>query len=99
MSALELGAAPAEARDGVSSSVARSLNHVMAIANSVDPNSRRVSFVGFKDNVAAEARVASITAFLANFPHYPAAAVNHEYKGPRGDRKMKDVSYAEFASP
>ena len=82
----------------ISPEMRRSMDHLMTLSRQMDPNMRRVSFLGFRDDATDTSRRDAMTNFLRKYPHHKYESLGHEYKGKPGERIMKNVSYVEFAS-
>ena len=62
-----------------------------------DPARKKVSFIGFPDNVAAADRLNEIEKFVQQFPAYKAVSFSNKYRGPHNDLKLSNVGFVEFA--
>ena len=83
----------------ISPEMGRSTDHLMTLSRQMDPNMRRVSFLGFRDDATDTSRRDAMTNFLRKYPRHKYESLGHEYKGKPGERVMKNVSYVEFAFP
>ena len=82
----------------ISPEMRRSMDHLMTLSSQMDPNMKRVSFLGFRDDATDTSRRDAMTNFLRKYPHHKYESLGHEYKGKPGERVMNNVSYVEFAS-
>ena len=78
--------------------IQRTMDHLFALSKQVDPNFKRVSFLGFKD-VSGTVRTEAIEKFMKKFPQFSDYRVDHEFRGKPGDQVMKNASFIEFSSP
>ena len=76
----------------------QSMDHLMTLSRQMDPNMKRVSFLGLRDDATDTSRRDAMTNFLRKYPHHKYESLGHEYKGKPGERIMKNVSYVKFAS-
>ena len=65
--------------------------------NSMNPVHKRIAFIGFTGADLAE-RVSDIERFLSTSASPPSFVVGHFFSGPRSNRVVSKVSYAEFTS-
>ena len=77
--------------------IQRTMDHLLALSKDMDPNFKRVSFLGFKD-IPSTARLDAIETFAKKFPKFPNYRADHEFRGKHGEQVMKNASFVEFPS-
>ena len=73
----------------------RSQGKVLTLLNSADCANRRVAFIGFTDNIAADARVEAIESILDDFQNFKQFSIGHFMAG-KNSQKFSKASFVEF---
>ena len=92
-----LEARPPRASTAHPPEIQRTMDHLLALSKNMDPNFKRVSFLGFKD-IPSTARVDAIETFMKKFPKFLNYRADHEFRGKHGEQVMKNASFVEFPS-
>ena len=66
------------------------MDHLLALSKNMDPNFKRVSFLGFKD-IPSTARLDAIETFMKKFPKFTKYHADHELRGKHGEQVMKNA--------
>jgi len=69
-----------------------------SMLQSLDPAHKRAVFIGFPEGLAAEQRVKEIESIMARFPAHKPVDVGNFWRGPRNNRSLTKVGFAEFGS-
>ena len=93
-----LEAHPPWASTAHSPEIQRTMDHLLVLSKDMDPNFKRVSFLGFKD-IPSTARLDAIEKFMKKSPKFSNYRADHEFCGKQGEQVMKNASSVEFPSP